>query len=283
MKFPNLPMLQSSGQHIPNGPDENLWNEMAVELKNCGYSAYRLGEEVRRFGPFNEVELILFGNSEVTSGGKRTELKSPSVHLFSLGQEATITNLPGLKKIHFQCALRVGASDLMLGERPLSKPLPGNPHHWWGRARHVIDQKDILGTKALLFEALSILRSELSVVAERKHSGLTPFQGFFEYVASTKVSEFSLEAVAGQHRLTPGYFSKIFKERHGVTAKQFFLSEVTRRAKTLLTEKESRLAHIAETLGFCDAFHFSRTFQHQTGMSPRDYRRKYTPARPSGH
>lgn len=37
---------------------------------------------------------------------------------------------------------------------------------------------------------------------------------------------------------------------------------------------ESSLKEIADTLGFCDVFHFSKAFKHQFGFTPSDYRKR---------
>jgi AraC-like DNA-binding protein len=248
---------------------------MNVELKNSGYSAYRLREEVFRYGLYNEVQLILRGESRVTIGKETLVLKAPSVHLFSLGKEAAIENFPGLYKVHFQCALHLGSSDMLLGEAPLSAPLVGDPELWWNRSRQAIQAGNVLATKSLLFEVLSLFTKELEAVVERKKQSLEDYEPFLTYVGKVRVEDFSLPKMAKQMGVNPSAFSTGFKNRFGVSAKQFYLSEVMRKAKALLLQKDLRLAEIADTLGFCDAFHLSRTFSKHSGLSPKAFRQQY--------
>jgi AraC-like DNA-binding protein len=45
------------------------------------------------------------------------------------------------------------------------------------------------------------------------------------------------------------------------------------RAKACLWGTEAPLRAIAESLGFSDAFHFSKCFKRMTGVTPTDFRR----------
>jgi len=43
-------------------------------------------------------------------------------------------------------------------------------------------------------------------------------------------------------------------------------------AKRLLRDRDVPLRVVAESVGFCDEFHFSKTFKRVTGLSPRTWR-----------
>ena len=43
---------------------------------------------------------------------------------------------------------------------------------------------------------------------------------------------------------------------------------------SLLVHSDQAVAEIADGLGFCDPFHFSKRFKRLTGESPSDYRRQ---------
>ena len=41
-----------------------------------------------------------------------------------------------------------------------------------------------------------------------------------------------------------------------------------------ISHGETSLKQIADTLGFCDVFHFSKAFKAEIGFTPSDYRRR---------
>lgn len=70
-------------------------------------------------------------------------------------------------------------------------------------------------------------------------------------------------------------FRQAFKERTGLSPKQFQQRERLRWARRLLREPGPLLAEIAARLGYSSAFHFSRQFKQGVGESPSDYRRRF--------
>lgn len=46
-------------------------------------------------------------------------------------------------------------------------------------------------------------------------------------------------------------------------------------AMRLLAHTTHNLEHVAQTVGYQDAFSFSKAFQREAGLSPRDFRRRH--------
>jgi len=270
-----------AGFQAPSTFEEEFFNNLSIEIKNYGYTSYQREETILRHGPYDEVQLILRGKSRVRAGKTLTHLEAPSLHLFSLGRETEITNLPGLRKVHFQCKLTHRSTDLLLGEEPRSFPFDGAVDSWWDRAKASVDGKNLLSGKGLLYELLSTISGPLFRIAQAKEEGLAHYDRFFRYVRSARLTEFSVAEIAGSYGVHPNHFSQDFKKRFGVPAKQFFLGEKTREAKERLTESAESLSAIALGLGYYDAFHFSKAFKRQTGLSPKDFRKRYRAADPS--
>lgn len=275
-KIPRSAPFDEAGQQVAAAPGDDFLNVLAVELKNWGYTSYQSTEKVRRHGPYNEIQLILEGKSVVNTGGKEYLLTAPSMHLFSLGRETEITNLPGLKKVHFQCMLMYKSVDLLLGEAPWSySGFPESPLSWWRRAKAAVDRGNLLAGKGLLYELLSHVAVPLTTLAESKKENLDYYDRFFQYIKVTRLGDFSLGKIAAGYGVHRNHFSQAFKRSFGMPAKQYYLGEKIREAKERLTESEENLADIAQTLGFYDAFHFSKAFKHHAGVSPRVFRNRY--------
>jgi len=81
-------------------------------------------------------------------------------------------------------------------------------------------------------------------------------------------------AVAKQLGLSYESFRKKFRQAVGVAPGKFQLDARTDRAVALLYQGRHTVREIAELLGFCDEFYFSRCFKRRFGQSPRAFRKK---------
>jgi two-component system, response regulator YesN len=87
----------------------------------------------------------------------------------------------------------------------------------------------------------------------------------------------SLTSVSSALKITPAYFSSLFKREIGVNFKDYLLTRRIRKAQTLLGDTEYKVYEIAESVGFHDAHYFSEVFRKKTGFHPSDYRTGRTP------
>jgi len=67
-------------------------------------------------------------------------------------------------------------------------------------------------------------------------------------------------------------FRKEFARKTGCPPARYRMRRLIEQAGMLMTERHLSNKEIAETLGFCDEFHFSRRFREVTGKSPREFR-----------
>lgn len=77
-----------------------------------------------------------------------------------------------------------------------------------------------------------------------------------------------LASTLGYHRV---HLSKAFKQRTGLSPKQFLLKMRMDKAKKLL-EGPLTIDQVASSVGFNDALYFSKQFRKATGMPPSEYR-----------
>jgi len=81
-----------------------------------------------------------------------------------------------------------------------------------------------------------------------------------------------LAAVARACGLGLESFRKQFTARTGEAPGRYRLLAQVEMAKRLLRDRDVPLRVVAESVGFCDEFHFSKTFKRVTGLSPRTWR-----------
>ena len=84
---------------------------------------------------------------------------------------------------------------------------------------------------------------------------------------------------AEQANLSPGYFGDIIKKETGLTAQEIIARHLVDRAKRRLTESTDDISIVAYESGFQHPQHFSRMFKRITGLSPTQFREKYSSGR----
>lgn len=67
-------------------------------------------------------------------------------------------------------------------------------------------------------------------------------------------------------------FRKQFRNQTGVAPSQYFLNLKMSRAKEQLLQSTLPVQEIARECGFSSLYHFSKTFRHREGVSPRNFR-----------
>lgn len=70
------------------------------------------------------------------------------------------------------------------------------------------------------------------------------------------------------------YFIKLFKDVMGKSPQQYYTSVAVNKGCYLLANTDYNISEISHMCGIEDSLYFSRMFKKQTGLSPRDYRKK---------
>ncbi|MBE5883644.1 MAG: helix-turn-helix domain-containing protein [Lachnospiraceae bacterium] len=95
---------------------------------------------------------------------------------------------------------------------------------------------------------------------------------YFEDHYSEKIS---LDRIAGNMYLSPFYISKIFKSETGDTPIRHLINIRLEKAKELLESgAENSIQEIAASVGYDDAYHFSKLFKKRYGITPSQARKK---------
>lgn len=88
--------------------------------------------------------------------------------------------------------------------------------------------------------------------------------------------DISVEDIAENCGLNRNYFGKKFKEEFGKTPQEFLMQYRMTKATELLEHSQLSIGEISCAVGYNDQFHFSRAFKNTYGISPRQWRDKYS-------
>ena len=93
-------------------------------------------------------------------------------------------------------------------------------------------------------------------------------------IHSEYMNDLTVEQIAGRLNLDRSYFSVRFKERMGISPKQYLVRYRMSLAAKLMTENQKSVSVAAYSVGYPDIFSFSKMFKRCYGVSPQEYVRE---------
>lgn len=128
-----------------------------------------------------------------------------------------------------------------------------------------------LGSLYLLFdEILRIRENEALVQNEASEDALV--EKVLTFVSLNYANDLNVDVVRSHVNYSRSYFSHFFKKKTGMSLPQYINTLRVERAKELLRQTDLKVAEIANSIGYSDAFYFSRIFKQLTGQSPQQYK-----------
>jgi len=124
-----------------------------------------------------------------------------------------------------------------------------------------------------------LLHSLLVSLIRQKYSSVSraSIDYAINYINQYYMTEVNLNELAAESGFSPTHFRVLFKERLGVSPKQYVLNLRLERICDLLSNSILPLSQVAFETGFPDYYHFSAFFKSKTGVSPKDYRKTHLP------
>jgi AraC family transcriptional regulator len=87
-------------------------------------------------------------------------------------------------------------------------------------------------------------------------------------------SQLSIERLAREVGVSPGYLSRAFKRSTGISPHQYVLRIRVNRATQLIQTTNRSLGEIADQVGFADGSHMTTVFLKLTGKAPSHIRNR---------
>lgn len=102
------------------------------------------------------------------------------------------------------------------------------------------------------------------------------FQSAIKYINCNLLSDINVGNIAAHCNISSRHLNRVFKESIGMTVSQFIRKERIKIAKRhLCSVPRLALKEIAQLSGFSDEYVLSKVFLRETGISAKDYRKKY--------
>ncbi len=113
-------------------------------------------------------------------------------------------------------------------------------------------------------------------VSEESYKLFLRLKPAIDFMNSNLGRKLTLKEISGQVNLSPVYFQKLFKAKLNITPYEYLLEKRLYAARRCLSETDRSISEIADALGFCNQFHFSRTFKRYFLESPSRYRTQHS-------
>lgn len=97
-----------------------------------------------------------------------------------------------------------------------------------------------------------------------------------DYISRHRTGHICLEKMAEELKINYSYLSRKFKEMEGMTIQQYVIREKVRAAANMIRFSDLSLTEIALYLDFSSQSHMGSCFKKEYGMTPNEYRKKYS-------
>ena len=127
-------------------------------------------------------------------------------------------------------------------------------------------EKELLGLLKDLTVHYNSLIHRNKIIAYSK-----PVTFALRYMHQHLYTRVRIQEIADALGLEVHYFSQLFKQETGTSPGQYMTQLKMTEAARLLSLRENSVTYVANTLGYNDTAHFSKTFKKAYGISPKRY------------
>lgn len=254
------------------------------EIKNISYSHSH---------DFIEMSIVLSGNSTYEINGSLHRVKEGDILVFNpgmyhkemLSQGEEVTEL----HIGFNHILLKGLpEDCILGEKATSilrlKKYQNEFFHTCSEVLREQEKHDPISEimlKALVVKLISIVLRETYFKNYIREVNRLSFESseksnvvdtIISYMQENYMKDISLDKLSKNMYLSPVYISKIFKEETGDSPINYLINIRLKKANELLENSRLSIKAIAKSVGYNDAYYFSKLFKKYYGYPPSKIR-----------
>ena len=139
--------------------------------------------------------------------------------------------------------------------------------------------KDFFVLNAVQELVIRILQSNVRKKYEKNTqdlSGSHRLAFIVEYIRKNLRSPLSIKELSAKACMSESHFYKVFKQEMGMSTTDFINSERIKKAIQLLKDPQCNLTEVFLACGFTNRSYFNRIFKRLKGISPTNYRKRFT-------
>jgi AraC-like DNA-binding protein len=138
-----------------------------------------------------------------------------------------------------------------------------------------VTSNHLLQLQARLLDWIASVVPDLDTVIGEHLRTHAQFNTVFSLIEEKLGANLRVEQLAKVHGTSLHAFSMAFARNTGLSPKAYLRRRLNQEAIQLLTNTDLKLKQVAEKLGFCDEYHFSRFFSKANRISPLHYRKAF--------
>lgn len=242
----------------------------------------------------NKLDSYLFfivrkGRGELVFDGTRYALEAGDCVFIdcrrSYSHSTDPENLWELAWIHFQGSIMQGIYEKYIerGGQPVFRITDvGRINEIWqqifevaGSADYIRDMKINEGLNSLLTILMNYSWNR-EAQENAKQSGKRNLTDVRRFLDEHFAEHITLDKLAEDFYINKFYLTRVFREQYGVTINNYLLQLRITKAKQLLRFTDEKIEEIGFDCGLGAATYFSRAFKQVEGISPREYRMKWS-------
>lgn len=124
---------------------------------------------------------------------------------------------------------------------------------------------------AYLYEIFARL-AELNTTSDATHSKAWYAEQAVLFMQKNYALGITIQDVSDYLKLNRSYFSRLFKSIYGISAQNYLIGYRMFKAKYLLVKSQLLISEVAYSVGYEDAYTFTKAFKKSVGQNPTDYR-----------
>lgn len=244
------PILNNLNRVLP-------WQEMGmvvVGMARSGTEALRIAEEKQPDLVLSDIRMPVMDGLTFIS------------KLREMGLDSEVLLLSGYQEFDYaREAIRLGVKEYIC--KPIHYEELGNKCREIGAKIRSKKYKDKLYNSIPMFQDMSGVDDDSAKKTPDQLMNLAA-----QYITEHLSSDIGIEEVANKMGISSSYFCLLFKNRFAMTFVEYVTLQRIEAAKFMLANSDKSITTIGSGVGYQERRYFTKVFQKQTGMSPKEFR-----------